>query len=435
MERFKIEELINWKNNASRKPLIIKGARQVGKTWLMLEFAKRHFNNYVYVNFEEDTILQNIFIPDFDIERIKTAISLRTHTDIDDNTLLLFDEIQAAPRGITSLKYFCEKARNIPVIAAGSLLGISMHSHDSFPVGKVDFIELYPMSFHEFLMAIGMEEYLNILKKQEWEKITYIKDQLIQTLKLYYFVGGMPEVVSSYVENKNLEEVRRIQKNIILTYEHDFSKHAPAEQVPRIRIVWENIVGQLAKENKKFIFGVLKKGARAKEFELAIEWLRDAGLVYKVNRVKQGELPLSAYEDLACFKLFLLDVGLLSAMAKIKPETIIKGNELFSTYKGALTEQFVFQQIKDFADFIYYWSAENSIGEIDFLIQHNDIITPVEVKAEENLKARSLRAFVDKHNNMHGIRFSMSDFRIQSWMTNFPLYAITKNIFQAGSNN
>ena len=429
MDRYKIEEMLRWKNNPNRKPLIIKGARQVGKTWLMKDFAEKHFEKYVYVNFEEDQVLQNIFQQDFDTERIKTAISLRKQTSIDNTTLLLFDEIQAAPRGVTALKYFCENNREQPVIAAGSILGISIHSHDSFPVGKVDFMELYPMSFIEFLAANGHTDYIDLIEKHEWQKIPFVKDHLIWLLRYYYYVGGMPEAVDTYIRTNNLEEVRRIQQNIITTYNQDFSKHAPTEQVPRIRLVWNAIVGQLSKENKKFIYGVLKKGGRAKEFEIAIEWLKDAGLIYKVNRVKKGEIPLNAYEDLSCFKLFLLDVGLLAAMAKINASTLIDGNILFSTYKGALTEQYVYQQIRDFADFTYYWSAENSTGELDFLVQHNSKVIPIEVKAEENLKSRSLHAFVDRHNDMHGLRFSMSDYRNQDWMTNIPLYAISSNIF------
>ena len=376
----------------------------------------------MYVNFEEDELLQKVFIPDFDIHRILTAIGLRRQTAIDEQTLLIFDEIQAAPRGITALKYFCENARSQPVIAAGSLLGIAMHRDDSFPVGKVDFVDLYPMSFTEFLKALHEEQLLELMEKGDWQTLAYVRDRLVDRLKTYYYVGGMPEAVATFLSKGDFEEVRRIQQGILDTYMNDFSKHAPVEQVPRIRMVWNAVVGQLSKENKKFIYGMLREGARAKDFELAIEWLKDAGLLYKICRTKSGELPLNAFEDHAAFKLFLLDVGLLCAMAKLPTETLVAGNELLLTYKGALTEQYVYQQLHSNADFIYYWSAENSTGEIDFLVQKRGTVIPIEVKAEENLKSRSLRAFVARYPGMHGLRLSMSDYRRQDWMTNVPLY-------------
>ena len=419
-----MKDLLLWKEREDRKPLIVRGARQVGKTWLIKEFARLAYNKSVYVNFEEDEILRNIFQNDFDIQRIKTAIQLRLQTSIDEETLLIFDEIQAAPRGIMSLKYFCENARNQPVIAAGSLLGISLHHGDSFPVGKVDFVDLYPLSFPEYLKAVGEDQALSLIEDKRWEDLVYVRDRLIAHLKTYYYIGGMPEAVQAYLKRHDLQEVRRIQQSILSTYDNDFSKHAPYEQVPRIRMVWNSIVGQLAKENKKFIYGTLREGARAKDFELAIEWLKDAGLVYKVKRVKSGELPLNAFEDLSAFKIYMLDVGLLAAMAKLPATTLAESNTLFLTYKGALTEQYTFQQLRTITDFIYYWSAENSTGEIDFLIQKANRIIPIEVKAEENLKSRSLRSFVSRHEGIHGLRFSMSDYREQEWMTNIPLYAI-----------
>lgn len=424
MEREAINQLYQWKERSDRKPLIVKGARQVGKTWLIKEFAKRAFDHYVYVNFEEDEILRNVFENDFDIQRVLTTIGLRTQTAINEHTLLIFDEIQAAPRGLTSLKYFCENARQQPVIAAGSLLGITMHQNDSFPVGKVEFLDLYPLRFTEFLKALGEKDIVGLLDKQDWHQLLFVKDRLIHHLKTYYFTGGMPEVVDSYVQRHDLDEVRRIQRNILLSYESDFSKHAPKEQVPRIRMVWNSIIGQLSKENKKFLYGMLRQGARAKDFELAIEWLRDAGLIYKVNRTKSGELPLNAFEDFSAFKLFLVDVGLLAALAKLPSETLIGGDSLFSTYKGAFTEQYVCQQLIQSADLLHYWSADNSKGEIDFLIQKKGRVIPIEVKAEENLKARSLRSFIGRHPTLHGIRFSLSDYREQDWMTNIPLYAV-----------
>lgn len=425
MERTAISELYEWKSRSDRKPLIVRGARQVGKTWLILDFARKAYGQYVYVNFEEESLLSHVFEVDFDIDRIITAISLRKQQDINKDTLLIFDEIQAAPRGVTALKYFCEKARGYHVIAAGSLLGIAMHQSDSFPVGKVDFVDLSPLDFHEFLLAMGEERIAGLLAKRDWQMVAMVKDRLTALLKTYYYVGGMPEVVDSYRRRKDFAEVRRIQNNILDTYNNDFSKHAPINEVPRIRMVWNSIAGQLAKENRKFIYGMLREGARAKDFEVAIEWLRDAGLIYKVNRTKSGELPLNAFEDFSAFKIYLLDVGLLSAINKLTAETLIRGNEIFNTYKGALTEQYFFQQIRGKVDFVYYWSAENSRGEVDFVVQKAERVIPIEVKAEENLRAKSLAAFVARNPGLHALRFSMSDYREQDWMTNIPLYAVT----------
>ena len=424
MEREAIGQLYEWKARPNRKPLIIRGARQVGKTWLMLEFAKKAYEKWIYVNFEDEEMLKHVFELDFDVPRILNALSLRFHTEIDEQTLLIFDEIQAAPRGITSLKYFCEKAPEYHVITAGSLLGISMHGGDSFPVGKVDFLSLMPMSFPEFLRAAGQERLAKLLAECKWDSIVYVKDRIIQLLRTYYYVGGMPEAVKAYCDGLGYEEVRRIQSNILMTYENDFSKHAPANEVPRIRMVWHSVTSQLAKENRKFIYGVLRQGARAKEFEIAVEWLQDAGLVYRVNRTKSGEMPLSAFEDFGAFKLFMLDVGLMCAMNRLSSDSILLGNDIFSTYRGAMTEQYVCQQLTGAVDFIYYWSADNSRGEIDFLIQTGGRIVPIEVKAEENLKSKSLSAFVARYPSLHAVRLSMSDYREQEWMTNVPLYAV-----------
>ena len=423
MERDVMQQLYAWKERPNRKPLIIRGARQVGKTWLMMAFARQAYEKWVYVNFEEEEVLRHVFEQDFDIPRILEALSLRFHTEIDRHTLLLFDEIQAAPRGITSLKYFCEKAPTQPVIAAGSLLGLSMHGGDSFPVGKVDFLSLQPMPFMEFLHAAGQGRLAKLITDAGWGAMVYVKDRLIQLLRTYYYVGGMPEAVKAYCDGLGYEEVRRIQANILMTYENDFSKHAPASEVPRIKMVWHSITSQLSKENRKYIYGVLRQGARAREFEVAVEWLQDAGRVYKVNRTKSGEMPLSAFEDFGSFKLFMLDVGLMCAMNKIPSDAILLGNDIFSTYRGAMTEQYVCQQLMREADFIYYWSADNSRGEIDFLIQKDNRIIPIEVKAEENLKAKSLSAFVARYPSLHAVRLSMSDYREQDWMTNVPLYA------------
>lgn len=428
MKRETIQQLFEWKRRANRKPLIIRGARQVGKTWLMMEFARQAYVKWVYVNFEDEEMLQHLFEPDFDITRILTALSLRFQVDVDEETLIIFDEIQAAPRGVTSLKYFYEKAPQYHIITAGSLLGIAMHKGDSFPVGKVDFLQLEPMNFKEFLIATGHEKLAELIAGGAWDSLTYVKDKLVQLLRTYYYVGGMPEAVKTYCDGQGFDEVRRVQQNILMTYENDFSKHAPATEVPRIRMVWHSITSQLAKENRKFIYGVLRPGARAREFEPAVEWLLDAGLVYKVNRTKSGELPLSAFEDFGTFKLFMLDVGLMCAMNKLSADSILLGNAVFSTFRGAMTEQYVCQQLIGRMDFIYYWSAENSRGEIDFLVQHRERVIPIEVKAEENLKSKSLSAFVARYPSLHAVRFSMSDYRNQDWMTNVPLYGIQTNI-------
>lgn len=425
MKREALKQLYKWKENPDRKPLIIRGARQVGKTWLMKEFASEAYPQYAYINFEDNEIAKNIFQKDFDIDRILLALQLVTNITITTDTLIIFDEIQEAPRGITSLKYFQEKAPQYHVIAAGSLLGIAMHKNESFPVGKVDFMDLYPLSFLEYLDALGEQNFVKLLLQKDWEMTVLFHSKLQEYLRQYFYIGGMPEVVLSFITNKDFSKVRQLQQNILESYDRDFSKHAPITDVPRIRMVWKSIPSQLSKENRKFIYGSLKEGARAKDFELAIEWLKDAGLIYKVNRTKKGELPLTAYEDLSAFKLFVVDTGLLCAMSNLPPKVLLDGNTLFTDYKGALTEQYVLQQLKCIKDLcIYYWSADNSRGEIDFLLQYEAEVIPVEVKAEENLQSKSLRTFIDKHPQLHGIRFSMSNYREQDWITNYPLYAV-----------
>lgn len=425
MNRYAIKDLYAWKDKPNRKPLILQGARQVGKTWLMQKFAEEAFPKSIYINFENNAQLGDLFAKDFDIKRITFEIQLATGIKPDNDTLLIFDEIQEAKRGVTALKYFYEQAPQLPVIAAGSLLGIATHQHDSFPVGKVDFASLYPLCFWEFLEAIGKGQFVDAIRQRQWDALAPFETQLHDLLKQYYFVGGMPEVVNNFVETHDVNIVRELQHNILDAYDRDFSKHAPLSEVPRLRMVWRSISGQLSKENKKFIYGFLKEGARAKSFELAIEWLRDAGLVYKVSRTKKGLLPLSAYEDFSAFKLFMLDIGLLCAMSQTPPQALINGNAIFTDYKGALTEQYVQQQLRlNRQNSIYYWSADNSQGEIDFLVQTGDTIHPIEVKAEENVQAKSLRAFVEKNPALHGIRFSMASYREQDWMTNYPLYAV-----------
>lgn len=428
MYRIAIEQLKHWKLRKNRKPLIVRGARQVGKTWLMQEFARTAYDKSIYINFEDEEVLKHVFENDFDIKRIVASIELRFQAKVDDNTLLIFDEIQSARRGITSLKYFQEKAPQLHVMVADSMLGIS--TTESTPVGKVDYLDLYPMTFEEYLLALGKGDVVNSIRNHNWAVLQAVRDHLVQDLKTYYYVGGMPEAVLSFVESRDYHEVRRIQNNILAVYDSNFAKHAPIEVVPRIRMAWNSLPNHLSHENKKFIYGTIKHGSRAKDFELALQWLIDSGLVIKVNRTKTGQMPLNAFEDTSAFKLFALDVGLLSAMNRTQADTLLRGNELFTTYKGALTEQYVAQHLRTFSDHLYYWSAENSTGEIDFLIQHHDTVFPIEVKAEENLKSRSLRTFVAKYPQMHGIRLSMSDYRHQDWMDNMPLYAIGRHLFE-----
>jgi len=425
MKRKASSELGRWYASPDRKPLIIRGARQVGKTWLIQDFASGRAAGSVYINFEDDKQLRDIFEQDFNMERILERISIQKDTDISSDTMIILDEIQEAPHGITALKYFAEKLPSQPVVAAGSLLGISMHQNDSFPVGKVDFIDLYPMDFEEFLWATGHERFSKIISEKKWELITGVKDKLTHLLRLYYYVGGMPRVVSVYSSTKDLAAVRQIQLSLISSYDNDFSKHAPLSLVPRIRLVWNSVVSQLAKENKKFIYGLVREGARAREYELALEWLSDAGLLHKVCRTKKGELPLKAYMDSSSFKVYLLDIGLLCALCELGPQAVVDGSDILGAFKGGLTEQYVLQQLLSCKDTgIYYWSSDNSNGEIDFLLQRSDTVIPIEVKAEENLKSKSLRLFSQKYNLYPALRFSMSDYREQDWMTNIPLYCL-----------
>ncbi|NLU37761.1 MAG: ATP-binding protein [Bacteroidales bacterium] len=428
MERNAIQQLIAWKNKPGRKPLIIKGARQVGKTWLMKEFGKREYEQTAYINFESSKLLKNLFVDNFDLHRILTAIQIETGVQINsDNTLIILDEIQEAEGAITSLKYFCENLPQYHILAAGSLLGIALHQHTSFPVGKVEFLDLYPLSFTEFLAAMKQQPLLDLLRSKDWTLIKSFKEKYIQLLRQYYFIGGMPEAVSLFSLNNDFNEARAIQKRILLAYEQDFSKHAPMDIVPRIRMLWNSIPSQLSKENKKFIYGAIKPGSRSKDFELALSWLIDCGLVHKVCRAAKPAIPLKAYEDLNAFKLFIVDVGLLAAMGDIDVRTIIDGNAIFEEFKGALTEQYVFQQMITIPDMaIYYWSAEKSSAEIDFLMQLNGNVIPIEVKASENLQAKSLKTFSQRYEMKNAIRTSMSDFRKEDWLSNLPLYAINE---------
>ena len=425
MQRELLQSLIEWKKNDDRKPLIIRGARQVGKTWLMKEFGNKHYKNIAYVNFETALSLHHIFESGFELEKLIMALKIETGADIiPAETLIILDEIQECEAAITSLKYFQENANQYHIVAAGSLLGVASNKNRSFPVGKVDFLDLHPLNFSEFLLAVNEPLLLNLLNKKDWGLITAFKSKYIDLLKQYYYVGGMPEVVQTFINQKDFKKVREKQLNILTSYEQDFSKHAPNEIVPRIRLVWQSLPSQLAKENRKFTYGNLKKGARAREFELAIEWLTNAGIIHKVNRCNKPGFPLIAYAVLSDFKLFLLDVGLLAAMGKLDIYTLINEQSLFEEFKGALTEQYVLQQLKSIDQLpIYYWSAENATAEIDFLIQYQNFIIPIEVKAAENLKAKSLKTYHQKFNPEISIRTSLSDYRKEDWLVNLPLYA------------
>lgn len=427
MKRLAYEGLLKWKSKQNRKPLLIKGARQVGKTWLMKEFGKNEYESVAYINFEKATQLANLFEVDFDIPRILRSVQLITGIiPKPGETLIIFDEIQSVKRGLLSLKYFYEDAPEYHIIAAGSLLGLSIHKDDSFPVGKVDFLELYPLSYEEFIVALGKNSLLDALHRRDWELTKAFKSNYIELLKQYYYIGGMPEVVKSFIQNNDYNEVREIQNSILESYNNDFSKHWPIEIVPRIKMIWNSIPSQLAKENRKFIYGAVKSGGRAKEFEVAIMWLEDAGLIHKISRVSNASLPLDGFVDIGAFKLFMVDIGLLGAKSGLDAKTIIEGNTIFGQYKGALTEQYVLQQLKCSTGIeTYYWSAEQGIAEIDFLIQTGGKVIPIEVKAEENLKAKSLKSFRDKFHPDLSIRTSMSDFRKEETLTNLPLYGIS----------
>lgn len=426
MYRVAIEKLYKWKESKRRKPLIIEGARQVGKTWLMKEFGSKAYKDTVYINFDSNSRMAELFASDLNIDRLIMGIELYHGRKIDpDNTLLIFDEVQEVPRALSSLKYFYENAPQYHIVCAGSLLGIALHGGTSFPVGKVDFLSLYPLSFKEFLTATAGERFAGLLDKQDYQMITSFKQTYIDALKQYYFVGGMPEAVQSFAEEKDFNEVREIQKRILAAYEQDFSKHAPIEIVPKIRMIWNSIPSQLAKENKKFIYGLVREGARAKEYEAAIMWLCDCGLVHKVSRVNAAGMPLKAYEDLKAFKLFIVDVGLLGCMTGLRQRILLDGNDLFTEFKGALTGQYVCQQLKTIDDLgVYYYTNDRGSCEVDFIIDTGEQIVPVEVKAEVNLKAKSLKTYHEKFNPEISVRTSMADYKKEDLLVNLPLYAV-----------
>lgn len=424
MQRNIIQSLEKWKNQPKRKPLIIQGARQVGKTWAMKHFGEQHFAKTAYINFDNNPRMKALFAGDYDINRLILGLKIESGVDIQaEDTLLIFDEIQEVPQALSSLKYFYESAPQFYIVAAGSLLGVSLHNRVSFPVGKVDFLPIYPMDFQEFLTALGKQDLRQLLETQDWALIAAMKTAYIDLLRQYYFVGGMPEAVQTFIDTQNFDAVRQVQRNLLLAYEQDFSKHIKDGQtVQKVRSIWSSVPEQLAKENKKFIYSQLQKGARSKDYEIALQWLKDSGLVHCVPRIKKPHLPLSAYQDNA-FKLYGLDVGLLAAQSHLDAGVLLEGSRIFTEFKGALTEQYVLQQLVATQENpVFYWAAERGTAEVDFVLQRKQSVIPIEVKAEENLKAKSLKVYVERFQPEQAVRFSMADYREQDWLVNMPLY-------------
>lgn len=426
MKRNIYKELLQWKLSTKRKPLLLNGARQIGKTYILRKFGEDEFEKIAFFSLDRDSKARSLFEQSTDIHSIILSLSALSDVDITpENTLIVLDEIQDCPKALEALKFFCEDAPEYFVAVAGSLLGISLHNSVSFPVGKIDMLKMYPMTFLEFLEANGKSKFVEIIKQENYEVLNLLFVELIELLRQYYYVGGMPAAVKEFVESKELLKVRAIQNQILFDYTKDFSKHAPQSQIPRINMVWNSIPSQLAKENKKFVYGALKHGARATEFEIAIQWLIDAGLVYKVNKVSTVKSPLKFYEDMSSFKLFLLDVGLIGALAGVSAEAMLVGNTVFSEYKGMFTELFVFTQMIANNINPFYYSSDDAHCELDFVIQGKLRAYPIEVKAEENVHAKALKAYKQKHPETEAIRISMKNMLKQDWLTNVPLYAFT----------
>lgn len=424
MYRYAINNLIVWKNSPNHMPLIIKGARQVGKTWLMQEFGKTQYEKVAYISFDSNPRLDTLFRKDFNIKRLIDGLNIEVGFNITPkNTLIIFDEIQENPLALTSLKYFCENAPEYDIVAAGSLLGVAHHSGTGFPVGKVEYLNLYPLSFKEFLLAMNENQILEIIDKNDFEMQKVFKERIIDLLRRYCYVGGMPKAVLSFSQEQDYNLVRKIQKNILSDYESDFSKHIPPEQVERTRLLWNAIPSQLVKENKKCVYGKIKQGARAKDFEIALNWLINSGLVHKVSRVTEPNMPLKAFEDVSAYKLFLLDVGLLGAMNDLDSRSLLENDKLFNDYNGAVTEQYVLQEFKTIGDLpVFYWASNRA--ELDFLIQYQNNIIPVEAKATINLQAKSLKSFRQKYEPKISIRTSLADYEENTGLFNIPLYDI-----------
>ena len=431
MYRKIIHDLKRWKYSPYRKPLILQGARQTGKTWIMKEFGKTEYENTAYLFCQENPALESLFNVPFNKERLLTGFQMLCGFKIEpENTLVILDEIQEIPKALTALKFLYEQAPEYHIICAGSLLGISLHEDISFPVGKVNFLNLYPLSLSEFLTALGKEQQADLINNTEQDSklLKVFSEDFKELLKYYFFIGGMPEVVSTWIETQDFNKVRRVQKELLITYEHDISKHTTPEMANKIKQIWASVPSQLAKENKKFLYGVIRQGARAREYELAIQWLIDAGIVQKVSRVKEVHAPLKFYEDLTAFKLFLLDCGLFACMAGAPVQQMIVNNDVFKEFKGAFTEQFVLQQLTALGLQPYYWSSTSTPAEIDFVVQTPLRTIPIEVKAEENVRAKSLKTYVERHPEygLKGLRISMLGYENQTWMEDIPLYGIQK---------
>ncbi len=427
MQRRAMNDLIDWKKSNKKKPLVISGARQVGKTWLMQEFGKEHYRNVCYINMDNNERMLSLFNGSFDINRLIMALQIESEVTINaGDTLIIFDEIQEVPRALSALKYFNENAPQYDIVAAGSLPGVAMHPGTSFPVGKVDFLDLYPLDFFEYMAAMGRSDLVKLLESRDFDLVKSFRSLYIELLKQYYYTGGMPEVVATFADERNYATVRKIQNRLLAAYEQDLSKHAPGDIIPRIRMLWKSIPAQLAKENRKFIYRLIKQGARARDYELAMTWLVDCGLVHRINRVTKPGTPLAAYQDSQAFKLYILDVGLLGAMSQLDIKTIIDGSRVFEEFKGALTEQYVLQQLVARGGLTpYYWSADSGEAEVDFLFQIGGNVVPLEVKAAENLKAKSLQIFRNKYSCPLVARTSLSDYRLEEGFVNIPLYAIS----------
>jgi predicted AAA+ superfamily ATPase len=423
MERYAMQRLVTWKNGKRRLPMLIRGARQVGKTWLMREFGRLHFASVAYINFDNNSRMRALFEGDFDIPRLLAGLQLESGVSITPDTLLIFDEVQETPQALSSLKYFHENAPEYAILASGSLLGVALHAGTSFPVGKVDFMDLRPMCYREVLAALGQAEMAALLRSPDWALIGAFGERYAERLRQYLFLGGMPEVVAAFADDGDYRAAREVQRRILAAYEQDFSKHAPNTVVPRIRMLWNGVPGQLARENRRFFYGSLRRGARAKDFEMAMQWLLDCGLLHRIDCVSKPDLPLAAYRTSA-FKLFMGDVGLLACASGLDAGTLLEGNRLFTEFKGALTEQFVLQELLFAGLMPHYWSNPDGKSEVDFVVETRDAVVPVEVKAAENLQSKSLKVYYEKFSPPHCVRTSMSDYRREPWLVNVPLYAI-----------
>lgn len=425
MKRLIYEKLIEWKNNPNKKPLILEGARQVGKTYIVKEFGEKEYKKFAYFNFDGNITLKNIFEIDYDVERILLTLSAEIGFKIDEETLIFFDEVQVCGKAITSLKYFCEEKRNFHIIAAGSLLGLSHSEGTGFPVGKVEFLKMYPLSFKEYLIAEKEDLIVEVLNKKDYEIIKALKNKTEKYFRIYCFIGGMPEVVDNFVTNKDFENVKKIQNNILKSYDLDFSKHASNGHLERIRMVWNSIPMQLAQDNKKFKYSDLKKNSRAKDFENAIQFLKDAGLIYTINSIKKFQIPITSYIDNSCFKMYMLDVGLLSNVNHVSASIINRENDLFVEYKGSIAEQFVLTELLCSGnDNVTYYTDENSRNQIDFITEQDGNIVPIEVKSGINLRAKSLNSIISKYNIKKAIRYSLADYKQNEIIEDIPIYSI-----------